>query len=270
MLTNIRQQNTLQGMDKSLLELFGLNEKEISIYKAVLTNSSITPLALGKVTGVKRTTAYSIARGLVEKGLLVEDTTRRPRTFVPANPEQVRALINDDKKRLAKREESLKSLANELEKLGAKKSYTVPTVRFIEESKIESFLKQRSSIWDANLVATDTTWWGFQDHTFVEHYGGWIQWYWKQAFEVIDLKLLSNRSPVELKFSAAANPEQSRRRQIKFWGEATNFLSTSWAIGDYLVMINTRTRPFYLVEIHDKLMAHDQREVFRNLWPLVP
>ncbi len=257
-------------MNKDLLEPFGLNEKEVSVYKAVLTGGSITPVDLGKATGVKRTTAYSIARGLVEKGLLMEDTTRRPRTFIPTSPDQVRALIEEDKKRLLKRERSFKSLADELEKIGAKKSYPVPTVRFIEESKIESFLKQQSPLWDASLVATDTTWWGFQDHTFVEHYGEWIQWYWKQAFEVIDLKLLSNRSPVELKFSAAANPEQSRRRQIKFWGEATNFLSTTWAIGDYLVMINTRNHPFYLVEIHDALMAHDQREVFRNLWPLVP
>lgn len=27
----------------------------------------------------------------------------------------------------------------------------------------------------------DSTWWGFQDHTFVEHYEKWIDWYWQEV-----------------------------------------------------------------------------------------
>lgn len=256
-------------MDEKILSTLGLNESETALYLAVLEAGSVPPALLAKTAGMKRTTAYSVARSLVEKGLIVEDATRRPRMFRPASPEAVLGLIDLEKKRALERESVYRTFANELAKQTARKSYVVPTVRFVEEEKIDSFLRQQSLTWDKNLVETDTTWWGFQDHTFVEHYGDWIQWYWKQSFKVIDLKLLSNRSPVETKFSAAADPEQSKRRVIKFWGEATHFLSTTWAIGDYLVMINTRSHPFYLVEIHDKLMAHDQREVFKNLWPLV-
>lgn len=253
-------------MDKKLLDSLGLNETEASVYATILTTGGMEPAALAKAAGVKRTTAYSVARGLVEKGLLIEDATRRPRVFTPASPEQVLALVEKDRKRVTEREESLKELANELTNISAGKSYPVPTVRFIEESKLQDFLYQQDSIWDKSILETgEGEWWGFQDHTFVEHYGSWIKDYWKDAPKNIEVKLISNRAPAELEFAK----EQIERRTIKFWGEAANFLSTTWAIGDYLIMINTRTRPFYLVEIHDALMAHDQREVFKNLWPLV-
>ena len=250
-------------MDNRLLEALDLHSGEIAVYKAVLKTGGIASAALAKTAGVKRTTAYNIARGLVEKGLLIEDTTRRPRIFTPATPAQVLALIRADKKRIADREELLKKVANELSNLSASTSYPVPTVRFVEEAKIMDFLTEQAHVWDRTLTETDSVWWGFQDHTFVEYYGSWIRSYWKKAPKELMVNLLSNRSPVEIKFAS----EPIERRNIKFWGEATNFISTTWVVGDYVVMINTRTKPFYLVEIHDKLLAHDHREVFKNLLP---
>jgi|CXWL01.1.fsa_nt_gi hypothetical protein len=249
-----------------LLKGLDLNASEADVYKALLAGGQMTPVALAKAAGVKRTTAYSIARALVEKGLLVEDGTRRPRTFAPASPEQILSLAEGDKQRLAEREKFLSRLSGELSKVSLKKTYPVPTVRFIEEEKILDFLNKQALIWDANMINEDErTWWGFQDHTFVESFPTWLTWYWKQSPEQIDLKLLSNRADAEVKFAPTVTP----RRSIKFWGEATNFLSTTWVVGSYVIMINTRAKPFYLVEIHDKFIAHDHREVFRNLWPLV-
>jgi DNA-binding MarR family transcriptional regulator len=257
-------------MDERLLEPLGLHKKEIALYQAVLRLGETSPAELAKATGIKRTTAYSMARGLVEKGMLTEDSTRRPRIFLPASPENVLSLIDSEKKRLTEREESYKLLANELAKISAGKSYPVPVVRFIEESKLEDFLRKQVSVWDKSIIESgELTWWGFQDHTFVEQFGDWIVWYWKRFPKGVDLKLLSNRSGSEVAFGAQIKDQVGSRRIIKFWGEAVNFLSTTWVIGDYVVMVNTRTHPFYLVEIYDKRMAHDHREVFRNLWPLV-
>ncbi|MBI5004388.1 hypothetical protein HZC00_04840 [Candidatus Kaiserbacteria bacterium] len=253
-------------MEEKMLDSLGLNHKEIGAYRAMLKLGTATPVSLGKAAGVKRTTAYSIARNLVDKGLLVEDVTTRPRTFTLAKPVDVLALLDEEKKRLHQKEIVLKAVADELTELSTKTHYPVPTLRFIEENKIASFLKQQTPIWDKNILDTgETTWWGFQDHAFVEHYGDWISWYWAQSPQPIDLKLLSNFAESEVKFGKKLAP----RRLIKYWGEAALFRSTLWAIGDYMVMINTRTKPFYLVEIHDSLMANDQREVFKNLWPLV-
>jgi predicted transcriptional regulator len=253
-------------MDEKLLASLDLNSSEIALYRAVLAAGGLSPAELAKASSMKRTTAYSVAGSLVEKGLLIEDATRRPRIFTPATPDDVRALIDRDRKQLVAREELYQSLADELGNISAQNSYPVPTVRFIEEEKISAFLRTQSPVWDKNLIEVgELTWWGFQDHSFVEHHKDWIQWYWKSRPEIIDLKLLSNRAEAEVNFAKNV----SKSRAIKFWGEANSFLSTTWVIGDYVVMINTRQKPFYLVEIHDRLMAHDQREVFRNLWEMV-
>jgi sugar-specific transcriptional regulator TrmB len=86
-------------MDENLLRTLGLTASEIAVYTAVLASGGVTPVALAKLAGVKRTTAYSIARSLIEKGLLVEDSTRRPRVFRSATPEQVLELVHLEKKR---------------------------------------------------------------------------------------------------------------------------------------------------------------------------
>lgn len=256
-------------MDKKLLDVLDLSESEYAVYRAVIESGSITPTDLAKAAHLKRTTAYSVARSLIEKGLLIEDGTRRPKVFTLTTPEQILELIEGEKMRLAAREESLKKIAAELSNISAKTAYPVPTVRFVEESKIGSFLRQQSLEWDKSLLGVDPTWWGFLDHTFLDYHAGWLDWYWERVAPGIDVKLLSNRSSVEIEVKNRLDKMAGERRQTKYWGEVTNFLSSSWIVGDYVIMVNTRTKPFYLVEIHDKLMAHDQREVFRNLWPLV-
>ena len=252
-------------MDENLLESLGLSTSEIKLYKVVLSKQEIAPAELAKVTGIKRTTSYSIARGLVEKGLLVEDGTKRPRTFLPTRSEDIVRVIEDEKKKLLEKETLLQQLIAEVEKKEADSTYPVPKVRFIEEEKIDAFLHQRSGDWISNMREVDTVFWGFQDPTFLEQFSKWIDWFWKKAPEEVELKLLTN-----LTISEKSIAGKYERRQTKFWGEATNFQSTTWVIGDYVVILNTRKKPFYLIEIHDKLMAHDQREVFRNLWEMVP
>jgi len=255
-------------MDKFLLDLLDLNKAEIALYEAVMKTGSLPATGIAKATGLKRTTAYNVARSLVEKGLLVEDITKRPVIFSLADPEQLLSQIDKEKKQLEIREESYRKIAGELSKIKAKSDYPVPTVRFVQEDKIEEFLKKNASVWDETGVeSNECTWWGFQDHQFVEHYGDWIEWYWQRWNEKMDLKLLSNGAKTEVEF--AKKNQHLSRRNIKFWGEALDFYSTTWIVGDYVIMINTRQHPFYLVEIHDKLMAHDQREVFKNLWEMV-
>ncbi len=252
-------------MDRSLLKALGLQDKEISLYSAVMKAGRITPAALAKAIGVKRTTGYSMARNLVEKGLLVEDATRRPRVFTLAGPEAIKGAIVLEKKRSDERQELLTRLSAEVSKRNAETAYPVPQVRFVEEGKIEKFLYDQLAVWHTSMTEKDGIWWGFQDHTLVDEYFEWIKWTWKFPGKKWEAKMLTNRSVTEVKLSG-----RYPARGVKFWGEATSFISTTWIIGDYVVMINTRQKPYYLVEIHSALLAHDQREVFRNLWPLVP
>lgn len=251
-------------MNERLLNALGMAGSEAKIYKAALKARKATPTTLGKMTGIKRTTAYHIARTLVEKGFLKEDSTRRPRIFSLASPEDIQELISEENKQLNAREKMLKALAGELSRITAEESYPVPNIRFVEEEKLEQFFYKEIPKWHKSIMAKDATWWGFQDHTFIDRYGKIADWYWKHEKESFFVKLLSNKSETEKKWIG-----KYQKRIIKFWNKANNFVSTTWVVGDYLIMTNTRQHPFYLVEIHDAALANDFREVFKNLWPLV-
>src|SRR3989344_5516741 len=151
-------------MEEKFLAGMGLNSKEIAVYQVILKNSSATPVTIARTTVIKRTTAYGIARGLAERGFVVEDATRRPRIFAPARPEQVLGLIEEERSRLTEKEGKLKNLAEELSKISAGRKYPVPTVRFIEEQKIGQFMRDQIPEWCQSILATDSIWWGFQDH----------------------------------------------------------------------------------------------------------
>src|SRR4051812_34918929 len=101
-------------MDERLLARLGLSPKEARLYRATAAAGGGTPAALGKAAGMKRTSAYAMLRSLAEKGFVVEDATRRPRTFSPATPHDIRALISDERKRSEARELVLKKFADEL------------------------------------------------------------------------------------------------------------------------------------------------------------
>lgn len=250
-------------MNDNILSSLGLAPREIKTYKAAIKLGTATPVALAKATGIKRTTAYSIARGLAEKGLLLEDSSKRPRTFAPTSPKEVGEIILDEKKRLETREAIYKQLAEELTKTAAEKTYPVPQIRFVPEEKIVQFLKTESPKWDQSMLKYDAIMWGFQDHTYVEQFSHAIEAYWKQAPKEIKLQMLTNQSEAELKLG-----KKYPRRQMKTWVKG-NFVSGIWVMGDYLVTVTTRNKPYYIVEIHDAPLAHDLRELFKSFWMLV-
>ena len=247
-------------MDENLLGSLGLTSKEIKIYKAVVAAIEITPAALAKAVGIKRTTTYSIARSLVETGFLNEDASRRPRIFRAAAPEDIESAIENEKRRSEERQELLKRLAEEISISHAETSYPVPRIKFIEESKMAAYFIQAFPIWIKSMVDTkEYGFWGYQDATLVDSFEEQLHYWWKIAPPELYVNLLTNLSTAEKRMMG-----KFERRNMKYWGEATNFLSSTWISGDYTIMLNTRQKPYYMVEIHSKLLAHDQREVFKN------
>ena len=55
---------------------------------------------------------------------------------------------------------------------------------------------------------------------------------------------------------------------MRFWSNKLDFSASTWIMGEYLVMIITRKKPYYLLEIKDAVLSHNMREVFRNLWEI--
>lgn len=248
-------------MINDLLKDLGFNEKEAEVYLALLKAGKITPGSLSQVVGLKRTTVYSVAKELVKKGVVTEDLGSPTLYLIAKSPDNLSSIIKKEEKELEAKKIALHKAVEELKFISKNSTYPIPKITFVHEDEVENHLYKRTPVWDESILKYDGTWWGFQDDTFVKNYEKWIDWYWQEGSNPkTKLKLLSNEVAEKIK------KKKFERRQIKFWEQSNNFKTTTWILGDYLVMIVTNQKPHYLVEIHDSTLAHDQREVFKGIW----
>ncbi len=249
-------------MLEKLLNQLGLGEKEQAVYKLILEHGKIAPTLLGRLAKINRTTVYSVAKELKEKGLVVEDLGGKTLYYVPARENELKKIIEQENEKVKLKIDSIKELGNFLKNVPESKIYSVPKIRFIDESELEDYLYEAIPRWNESMIAGNPTWWGFQDHTLVEKFEKWIDWLWEQTPKEIDLKLFTNESDIEEKMK---DKKYKERRNLKFWNNS-DFTGTQWVLGSYVVLVVTNQRPYYLVEIHDSVMAHNMREVFKTLW----
>jgi predicted transcriptional regulator len=248
-------------MEKLLTDL-GLGPKEQAVYKLILERGKIPAALLSRLANINRTTVYSVAKELKEKGLIVEDLGGKTLYYLPARENELEKIIKREKEEVLKKESVIRELQSVLKNIPESSTYSVPKIRFIEEHELEDYLYEATPRWIESNLANDLTWWGYQDHTFVERFKDWIVWFWKKAPDQVNLKMFSNDSTIETQMVK----ENIDRRQIRFWNGADSITGTQWIVGSYIILIVTKQKPFYLVEIHDSVMAHNMREVFKKLW----
>jgi sugar-specific transcriptional regulator TrmB len=251
-------------MTEQILRDLGFSSKEIKIYGLILKQKNITPAELARQSKINRTTVYALAKSLIGKGIVAEEPGGKSIRLVPVPGAELKKLIRKEERDLKVREQLISRLAEHLAIAQVGVEYAIPKIRFVEDADVEDYLYDSLKKWTENMLKHDGTWWGFQDSSFVEEYRKWIDWSWKHSPKGIELKLLSNKSPIEERLRG-----KYAQRQIKFWSNSESFTGTIWIGGDYIVMIVTQAKPFYLVEIHDAVMAHNLRETFKNLWPMV-
>lgn len=253
------------AMIKEILKKLELSDREIAVYAVISKYKKATPAFVSMHTKISRPTVYNIAKQLVSRGLLVEDLGGKTLAFTPTPPKELHLILRNEEKELEERKKLLSDLGNELELLKSSTTYPVPKIRFVEQDRLSQFLYSETPVWNESVIKYDSILWGFQDTTFVDQYHEWIEWYWENSDKRIEANLLSNSAPIEEKMKE----RMMTTRHIKPWDKGMKFSATTWVFGDYLVMIVTDKEPFYLVEIYDKRMGENYREIFRNLWALV-
>lgn len=98
-------------------ELVGLREREAKVYLAALELGSSTAQQIAVKTGIQRGSAYAAIGILKKRGMMYESTKGKKQYFNAEKPTQLLQLIQDEKKRLQKREEELKASLPMLEAL---------------------------------------------------------------------------------------------------------------------------------------------------------
>jgi hypothetical protein len=244
------------------LTSLGFSDKEISVYLCVLQHGRIAPANVARLTKINRSTVYFIARDLVTRGAIAEDTTG-PTTFLLAlPPEELLVAIDQEERELEKKREQTRLALPQLQKIAQETRYTAPRVQFVTQEQLSSFLHKRTPEWNASIEKHGGAWWGFQDPTFLTHYGDWITWYWQQeSSKAVHVRLLTNQAESEKEVQG----QGYGRRETKVWDKSI-FTGTQWIAGDYVISIITAQEPHYLVEIKDAVMAKNLREMFKGMW----
>ncbi|MES2953301.1 MAG: helix-turn-helix domain-containing protein [Patescibacteria group bacterium] len=250
-------------MIEKLLEELGFDEKEIRVYLAVLQKGKTTPAAIARLTGINRSTVYSVAKELLEKGVIQEDLAGPQAYLIALPPQDLANLGKREERKLTEKKALIAEAIKELEVFSKNTPYSIPKISFIYEEDIEAFLYKQTAEWNRSIMATDGTWWGYQDPTFVKYYEKWIDWYWKESCPPdLVLKLLSSEHEIEGKMAK----KEYDRRLIRFWKKGKDVTATTWITGDYMIMVVTRQKPHYLVQIHDATLAHNMREILKGIW----
>ena len=245
------------------LNSLGLSETEVKIYLTVLQQGKISISDVSKIAKINRTTVYSASKELLKKGIIQQDLGGKTQYLLAVPPKELFSVIEKKEKQLKKQRELLDQSMEELSSLTKNTHYSIPKITFIDEGKLKDYLYNNAEKWNKSIMQADETWWGFQDPTFVSTFQEWIDWYWKKtAPSNLVLKLLTHQSETE----ETMKEKGYTRRKIHFWEHGKKFTSSIWAVGDYVVFIFTNKKPFYLIEIHDAVIAHNMREFFNGIW----
>lgn len=250
-------------MIHDLLTQLGFNKKEIEVYLTILKHGKITPAHIAKITGIKRPTVYSTVKELLLKRVIVEDLGTSQSFLLALPPEDLQNIIRSEEQKIRDKKQIIQKTITELQEFAKKTPYSVPKIQFVYEGDLDTFLYKQAPLWCESIMQKDAVWWGFQDPSFVEHYQKWIDWFWKEsAPRELSVKLLSNQSQIE----SDMVKREYERRLIRFWAHAGKFTATTWVCGEYLILVMTAQRPHYLVQIHDRILADNMRELFKSIW----
>jgi len=252
-------------MLQDILNKIGFSDKQITIYTAVLQHGRLSYTDISKKTGLNRTTVYSVAQELLARGVLQEDFSTPVKALVAAPPEALSVMTASEEERLQKKKVLIDEAIENIRSMPTVSGYIAPAITFIPQERIMQYFKQRNDEWNASLMATDKTWWGYNDIDFIAQYSEeWLSWYWDLAPKEILLKLFSNDEKVEHELKK----RMPSRREIRFWEGDHVFTGSLWIIGEYVVTVNVRQSPHYLIEMRDKALAQNLRTVFAEMWKL--
>lgn len=250
-------------MIEEILINLGLNEKETLIYLTILKNQQLTASDIAKKTKLKRTTVYAVLDNLIQKRLITKNPNKKVDSYIPLPASNVAEMFVKEERELNKKKELAKRAATELSQFGSNAIFSIPKTTFVPEEDAIDYLYANTEKWNESMAKYDNILWGFTTPSYVKEFSEYVDWWSKKSEGKIKLQLFSANDKDLTDLS-----EKYSHRQIKKWvGKPFN---TSMTVqGDYILIESTATRPIYLIEIYDRVLAENLREMFRVMWELL-
>ena len=123
-------------MLKESLKQLGFTDKEIEVYLAVLEQGKTTPANIALLTGINRTTVYSISKDLLEKGVIAEDIAGPKSYLVALPPDDLKNLAKKEERDLQSKKILIDQVTSELQNFTKNTKYSIPKISFIYEEDI--------------------------------------------------------------------------------------------------------------------------------------
>ncbi len=102
------------------LKKLGLSDIEISVYLTSIKNSSSSVTTLSRLTGVKRTSLYSVLDRLIELGIISERKVNKEKLYSGENPKSLVDLAKKRQEEWKNTTTQLEQLLPDLEKIASK------------------------------------------------------------------------------------------------------------------------------------------------------
>jgi predicted transcriptional regulator len=98
----------------SQLKNFGLSDKEISLYLAVLANGPATATNLARASDLKRPTVYVLLESLLDRGLLAQEKISGKQFFKVSTLEKFKDLVEEEFLNVERQRRAIENLVKEL------------------------------------------------------------------------------------------------------------------------------------------------------------
>jgi predicted transcriptional regulator len=251
-------------MDLDSFHSLGLSATEARVYLWLIENGSSPVQKISRKLSLPRSTVYSALDSLVQRGMISKGEKKGASFFSAEDVQAIVRMVERDKESLVQRELIARHLVKQISPLLRKSAVSLPALEVAEGKRnVEQFLFRMLPIWRDSILATDNSTWGYQDHTFVEVFPKWIKECWKVLHIEAGIpgRILSNQSAVE-----AGLKGKVPGREVRVLDDTEEFSTSTWVMGNYIILIMTRQEPFYLFQVHDRALSANLRALFKRIY----
>lgn len=244
----------------SSLEDLGLSEHEAKVYLACLSLGPSTILKIAKAAEVKRTTVYSVAESLKQKGLINFEIKGFKTLYAAADPQKLETVLEQKKEKLKATLPDLSAMYN----LKGGESYIkyyegVESVKYIYRGLLDDIRPRE----DYLIVSNIEDWWKM-DKDFLTKF-------------TMDRAELARAHDIKIRILLQNTPEGKEYKnkenlyclKSKVLPPDTK-LSTNLVIIPKKIVINQLTPPIMAIVIENKSIIQMHKEMFEIIWKSLP
>lgn len=241
----------------------GFNEKEEQVYLALVGKRDITAALISKRTNIPRATVYGILEQLTLNGLVKSTKSRGTTTYSITDADAFNRLLDQREQTLREQRAHAVVVKEQLSILLKSPKSDLPEIQVFEGRKaVESMMFEYLPEWRKSMErCSELTLWGYQDNAVVKTFDKWHRHLWKTMGRDETICLFSNKSDFDKERLLNV-----RGREVRALPDGTQFFSSIWLYGEYILMGMTRERPFFAVLIKETMLAANLRAIFKLLW----